>query len=68
MESRNPAPANYAAMMAVIDYVCDIGAHFLEDADKADKRALYVEGMNRIHLQERALLYRMLEEPTKFQA
>ena len=54
-------PANYAAMMAVIDYVCDIGAHFLEDADKADKRALYVEGMNRIHLQERALLYRMLE-------
>ena len=56
-----PAPANYAAMMAVIDYVCDIGAHFLEDADKADKRALYVEGMNRIHLQERALLYRMLE-------
>lgn len=39
-------------------YVCHIGSHF---SDAADKRALYIEGMNRIHLQERALLYRMLE-------
>lgn len=53
-----PTPGNFAAMMAVIDYVCDIGAHF---SDATDRRALYVEGMNRIHLQERALLYRMLE-------
>lgn len=53
-----PTPANFAAMMAVIDYVCSIGSHF---CDAADRRALYVEGMNRIHLQERALLYRMLE-------
>lgn len=44
--------------MAVIDYVCDIGAHF---SDSTDRRELYVEGMHRIHLQERALLYRMLE-------
>lgn len=53
-----PTPGNFAAMMAVIDYVCSIGAHFIESTDK---RTLYVEGMHRIHLQERALLYRMLE-------
>lgn len=53
-----PAPANFAAMMAVIDYVCEIGAHFIESSDK---RTLFVEGMERIHMQERALLYRMLE-------
>lgn len=53
-----PTPGNFAAMMAVIQYVCDIGAHF---TDSTDKRTLYIEGMHRIHLQERALLYRMLE-------
>ena len=53
-----PAPANFAAMMAVIDYVCEIGAHFI---DSSERRTLYLEGMHRIHLQERALLYRMLE-------
>ena len=54
-----PAPGNFAAMMAVIDYVCSIGRHFTPDQD--DQRALFVEGMNRIHLQERALLFRLLE-------
>ena len=44
--------------MAVIDYVCSIGEHFIHSQDK---RELFVEGMNRIHMQERALLYRMLE-------
>lgn len=53
-----PAPGNFAAMQAVIDYVCQIGAHFSKDADR---RSLYRAGMERIHLQERALLYRMLE-------
>lgn len=53
-----PTPANFAAMMEVINYVCEIGAHFI---DSADKRTLYIEGMNQIHAQERALLYRMLE-------
>lgn len=56
-----PTPGNFAAMMAVIQYVCDIGIHFTENPDKADKRSLFIEGMHRIHLQERALLYRMLE-------
>lgn len=53
-----PTPGNFAAMMAVIDYVCEIGAHFIESTNR---RELYVEGMRRIHLQERALLYRLLE-------
>lgn len=53
-----PAPADFAAMMAVIDYVCAIGEQF---SDASDRRSLYIEGMNRIHLQERALLFRMLE-------
>lgn len=53
-----PTPGNFAAMMAVIGYVCDIGAHFI---DSTDRRTLYTEGMHRIHLQERALLHRMLE-------
>ena len=52
------APANFAAAMEIIKYVCDIGSRF---TDSTDKKALFEEGMNRIHLQERALLYRMLE-------
>ena len=54
-----PAPGNFAAMMAVIDYVCSIGRRFTPD--KQGARELFVEGMNRIHMQERALLHRMLE-------
>lgn len=56
------APGNFAAMQAVLDYVCEIGSHFCHSADR---RALYREGMNRIHLQERALLYRLLEGTEK---
>ena len=57
-ELGTPAPGNFAAMMAVINYVCGIGRRFLP---AGDKKAQYLEGMRRIHLQERALLYRMLE-------
>lgn len=53
-----PTPGNFAAMQAVIDYVCGIGATF---SNATDRRTLYREGMERIHLQERALLYRLLE-------
>ena len=49
---------NFAAMSAVVDYVCWIGSHF---TGSADRRTQYVEGMTQIHLQERALLWRMLE-------
>lgn len=57
-ELGTPSPGNFAAMLAVIDYVCGIGAHFTESADR---KTLFLEGMRRIHLQERALLYRLLE-------
>ena len=53
-----PIPGNFAAMAAVIDYVCLIGAQFSKETDR---RSLYRAGMERIHLQERALLYRLLE-------
>ncbi|NCC15530.1 MAG: aminotransferase class V-fold PLP-dependent enzyme [Clostridia bacterium] len=51
-------PGNFDAMMEVIQYVCEIG----KDAGKTgDKRELFQAGMHRIHLQERALLSRMLD-------
>lgn len=53
-----PAPGNFAAMTAVIDYVCSIGSAF---CDSGDRRTLFRAGMERIHLQERALLHRLLE-------
>ena len=52
------SPGNFAAAMEIINYVCRIGKHFI---DSDDRKALYKEGMRRIHLQERALLYHMLE-------
>ncbi len=61
-ELGTPSPGNFAAMMAVIDYVCSIGKRFI---GTQEKKALYREGMRRIHLQERALLYRMLEGTEK---
>ena len=51
------APGMYAMLSAIFDYVCWIGRQF---TNTEDKRALYVEGMNRITLHERALLHRML--------
>ena len=57
-ELGTPSPGNFAAAMAIIDYVCDIGRHFNKSSDR---KILYREGMWRIHMQERALLYRMLE-------
>lgn len=52
------APGNFAATMEILNYVCQIGKHFLGEADK---KALFIEGMKRIHLHERALLHYMLE-------
>lgn len=52
------APANFAAALEIINYVSEIGAHFI---NSKDRKTLYNEGMKRIHLQERALLHRMLE-------
>ncbi len=49
---------NFAAITAVVDYVCWLGGHF---TDAKDRRALFVAGMNRIHLQEHSLLIHMME-------
>ena len=57
-ELGSPTPGNFAAMSAVVDYVCWIGTHF---TDSADRRTQYVTGMERIHLQERALLKLLLD-------
>ena len=51
------APGMYAMLSAIFDYVCWIGKQF---KDTEDRRELYVEGMTRIMLHERALLYRLL--------
>jgi len=51
------APGMYAMLSAIFDYVCWIGEQFIETEDR---RVLYVEGMNKIMLHERALLYRLL--------
>lgn len=57
-ELGSPTPGNFAAMSAVVDYVCWLGGHFIESDDR---RTLFVTGMEHIHLQERALLHTMLE-------
>ena len=54
----SPAPGHYAAITEIVNYVCWLGGM---DTDSADRRALFVAGMNRIKLQERALMYHMLE-------
>ena len=62
-ELGTPAPGNFAAVLEIVKYVRSIGAHFLPD--EKDEDILYDEGMERIHLQERALLHRMLEGSEK---
>ena len=52
------APGNFAAAREIIHYVCEIGAHYIQCTHR---RTLFVEGMRRIHLHERALLHRLLE-------
>ncbi|MEH7342351.1 aminotransferase class V-fold PLP-dependent enzyme [Bacillus sp. JJ1532] len=49
----SPVPAHFAALSEIVNYVCWIGSKF---SDEQDRRTLFVEGMNRIALQERALL------------
>lgn len=57
-ELGSPAPAQYAAVSAIVDYVCWLGGKFIQSQNR---RELLVEGMERIHLHERALMHRMLE-------
>ena len=54
----SPAPAQYAAVAEIVNYVTWLGSRYI---DSDDRRDLFVLGMERIKLQERALLHRMLE-------
>lgn len=53
-----PAPSQFAVITQIVDYICWIGEKY---SDCKDRRALYLEGITRIKLHERALLYRLLE-------
>lgn len=57
-ELGSPAPAQYAAISAIVDYVCWLGNKY---SKSDDRRTLYVEGMTRIKLHERNLLHILLE-------
>lgn len=56
-ELGSPAPTQFAAITEIVNYVCWIGGHF---SQSTDRRALFVAGMERIKLHERALMSRML--------
>lgn len=51
------APAQYAALSAIFDYVCWLGSNFTKSESRREQ---YVEGMTRITLHERALLDHMM--------
>ena len=57
-ELGSPAPAQFAVVSAIVDYVTWIGQYF---SDQTDRRALFVEGMRRIEGHERALLAALLD-------
>ncbi len=61
-ELGSPAPSQFASITEIVNYVCWIGSKFI---DSSDRRELFVEGMNRINLHERALMYRMLNGSDK---
>ena len=54
----SPAPGHFAGITEVVKYVCWIGEQFI---NSNERRTLFVEGMNRIKLHERALMHAMLE-------
>ncbi|GAB3626877.1 cysteine sulfinate desulfinase [Pandoraea terrae] len=52
------APAQFAVMTAVVDYVCWLGT---DGTAPTERRGSFVEGMKRIERHERALLARILD-------
>jgi cysteine desulfurase / selenocysteine lyase len=52
------APAQFAVVTAIVDYVCWLGAQFTESTNRRER---FVQGMKRIELHERALLGRLLD-------
>ncbi len=57
-EIGGPAPAMFAMVSEIVNYVCWVGEQFIQSDNR---RKLYEEGMERIEMQERALMNRMLE-------
>ncbi|MDR5758412.1 aminotransferase class V-fold PLP-dependent enzyme [Caballeronia sp. LZ035] len=57
-ELGSPAPAQFAVVSAILDYVAWVGAQF---SDAEDRRERFVQGMQRIESHERALLTLMLD-------
>jgi selenocysteine lyase/cysteine desulfurase len=53
-----PAPSQFAVITQIVDYICWIGEKY---SDSKNRRELYLEGIYRIKLHERALLHRLLE-------
>lgn len=53
----------YAVITEIVNYVCDLGK--ASKSELTDRRGLFVEGMNKIALHERALLYHLLEGTDK---
>lgn len=58
-EIGSPGTANFAAMSAIVDYVCSVGSKAA--SENASRRELFEAGMQRIADHERALLELMLE-------
>ena len=57
------SPGNFAAAMEIINYVCSIGKHFI---DSDDRKALYKEGMRRIHPRKERFYTICWKEPRRF--
>jgi selenocysteine lyase/cysteine desulfurase len=57
-ELGSPAPAQFAVVSEIVDYATWIGGRF---SDASDRRELFVQGMHRIELHERALLDALLD-------
>ncbi|SFL68001.1 aminotransferase class V-fold PLP-dependent enzyme [Pelosinus propionicus] len=56
-ELGSPAPAQFAVVTEIVNYVCFIGGKFISSSDR---RELFACGMSHIALQERALMSTML--------
>lgn len=61
-ELGSPAPAQFAVVTEIVNYVCWLGGKFI---DSNDRRELFACGMSRIALQERALMSRMFNGTDK---
>lgn len=59
-----PAPSQFAVVTQIVDYICWIGGKY---SDSKDRRGLYLQGIYRIKLHERALLCRLLEGSEKIE-